>query len=453
MPRNNLYKSMAAGVLFVFSLVPGSKAWAQGDVPLPIPGDAPLPISRPSDPPLTLEQLSVGDRLLPEYNAPGIRYGDIIYKPVIDFGESFDSNIFGSHDLVRSDFYTWLRPEFHAATDWGTNALNLDVTADLDKYAAHGSEDVANMTAEAGGRLDIHHDQYLQASAGYSIQHEPRYSAESEAAAQFASGSLVALYPTQYSVASGRFSYVYVPRRIGFALDGSVDDYQYSNEPTSSGVLAINSDRDRAEFALSPRVSYELQQGTQVFAQVAGNRRQYDSTVDATPDHFMRTSTGYTAAVGADLNEGGIVSGRFYVGYQDQRYDDPRLTDNAGLYLGGSLVWNVTRLTSLKLLLSRDVQETIQTGSSGFWATVADARVEHELMRNVVLSSDGFYELDQYQGIGRNDNMVALAAGAHWKINANLSTGLTGMWQNRQSNQSVNSFEKELLMVDLKLAY
>jgi hypothetical protein len=221
----------------------------------------------------------------------------------------------------------------------------------------------------------------------------------------------------------------------------------------NGGGIAINSDRNRAEFALVPRVSYELETGTRVFAQISGNRRQYNSSVDASPNHYRRSSSGYAAVGGVQLNRGSVLSGEFFAGYQDQLYDDPRLSDNAGLYLGGSILWNVTPLTSFRLIASRSVQETILTGSSGYWDTEIDGRAEHELLRNLVLTGDAIYSRNEYQGISRTDNMVTFAAGMRWKFNPNISMGVNAFYQNRFSNQSVNNFDKQILMVDVKTGF
>jgi hypothetical protein len=441
----------AQAVVVAISLFCGSRAFAQTTPNLGIPLIS-IPVTMGGfQTAIPLERQAAGERLRPEFEEPGLRLGSFIVKPAADLSERYDSNIFGTNSNARSDFITALDPELHIGSNWSSNAVNFDARGDFQKFISHSSEDQANGDFRASGRLDILRGQYLEGAAEYRTDHEARYSAESQATAAQAGG--FSRYPTQYSVLGGRFSYVYAPTRLGFAVDGTVDEYQYSNEPINGGGTAINDDRNRAEFSLSPRVSYELETGTRIFGQVSGNSRQYNTKFDATPNHYQRSSTGYAAIGGVQLNQGGIISGEVFAGYQDQRYDDARLSDNAGLYLGGSLLWNVTRLTSLRFIASRSVQETILTGSSGFWDTEFDARAEHELLRNVILNADIIYGLNQYQGINRNDNMITADAGARWKFNPNFSAGILALWQNRSSTQSVNSFDKQVLMVDVRAGF
>jgi len=248
-------------------------------------------------------------------------------------------------------------------------------------------------------------------------------------------------------------TYVYSPRRVGFEIDAVVNDYQFTNEPTFNGGLAIEGDRNRREFIITPRVSYELTPGYQAFVEAGANWRDYNSTFDATPQHLKRSSSGYTAAVGTQLNLSNLISGQVYVGYQDQDYDDPRLASNSGVYLGASLLWNVTELTSLKFTASRSVQETILVGSSGYWDTELVATVEHELLRNLLLTADARYTINDYQGVSRNDTTIAGDVGGRWKFTEVYSVGVTGLIQHRSSNQRGNDFTRTVIGVDFKAAF
>jgi hypothetical protein len=398
------------------------------------------------------EDQPVAERFHPEYEPTGFRLGSYIVKPSIDVGELFNSNILGSENFERSDFITQVRPAVSLASDWDSSALSLSAQGDIQRYARYSSEDVDNMLLRGDGRIDIARGQSLALDASYQIAHDARYSPESLAAAGAAGAGFYARYPTEYSLATGQLTYVYAPRRLGFELQARINDYQYTNVPTLNGGLAIVGDLNRREYSISPKVTFEVGPGYQVFAEGWGNFREYKAP-DATPAHFQRSSAGYALAVGTKLDLGKLITGEIYVGYQDQRYDDARLPSNSGIYVGGSVLWNVTRLTSLRFAVSRAIQETIVPGSSGFWDTQVKATADHELLRNIILTAQAGYELQDYQGIGLNNSTVTAQAGGRWKLTQDYSVGVSAGLQRRWSNRSFNSFTQALIGIDFKAAF
>lgn len=411
---------------------------------------APEPVESATKP--APEDQPVGERFHPEYEAPGFRFGSYVVKPSIDVGEIFNSNILGSQDFERSDFITQVRPAVSLASDWDSNALSLLAQGDIQRYARYSSEDVDNMLLRGDGRIDLARGQTLAINASYQIAHESRYSPESLAAAGATGGGFYARYPTEYSLATGQVTYVYAPRRLGFELQAAVNDYQYTNQPTFNGGLSIEGDLNRREYSISPKLTFEVGPGYQVFAEGWGNFREYKAP-DATPAHFRRSSAGYALAVGTKLDLGKLITGEIYVGYQDQRYDDARLDANSGIYLGGAVRWNITRLTSVKFAVSRAIQETIVPGSSGYWDTQATVTADHELLRNIILTAQGGYELQEYQGIGLNNSTATAQIGGRWKLTQDYSVGVSAGLQRRWSNQAFNSFTQALIGIDFKAAF
>jgi len=426
-------------------LCAGAGAYGQNLAPESVPS-----LTQPDFP---QAKLSVSERPHPEYDQVGYRFASYILKPTIAVSETLDSNILGSSSFEQSDFFTSVKPSVSLDSDWRSNAISFYAEGDIARYARYTSENVDNFLLRGSGRLDIEREQTLTLDASYQVEHESRYSPESQAAVSLAGGGNYAIHPTEYALTTAQLTYVYSPSRLGFEIAASVNNFAFNNEQTLNGGLAINSDRNRNEFVVTPRVSYELTPGYQVFVEGWGNRREYDSKFDATPGHFQRSSSGYAVATGGEVNIGDVLTGELYIGYQDQMYDDDRLSSNAGVYLGGSVLWNITPLTSLRLTVTRSIQETILVGSSGFWDTEINVTAEHELLRNIILTAQVGYSINDYQGIDRNDSTVAGALGARWKFTQVYSVGVSGEIQHRSSNLDVNSFTRALVAVDLRAGF
>jgi hypothetical protein len=425
-------------------------AGARGQQITPPPEPVPSATAQTAGP--APEDRPVSERFQPEYDPIGFRLGSFLFNPSIDVGELWNSNILGSQDFEQSDFITRVQPAVSLASDWDTNSVSLIAQGDIQRYARYSSEDVDNMLVRGDGRLDIERGQTLSLDASYQIAHEARYSPESLFAAGSAGAGLYARYPTEYSLSTGQVTYVYAPRRLGFELQASVNDYQYTNEPTLNGGLAIQGDLSRTEYSISPKVTYEVSPDFEVFGEGWGNFREYKAP-DATPQHYQRSSSGYAVAAGTKLDLDRIITGEIYIGYQDQEYDDHRLAPNSGVYIGGSVLWNVTRLTSLKFAVSRSIQETNIAGSSGYWDTLITVSADHELLRNLILSAQAGYELQNYQGIDLNNSLLTAQLGGRWKFTRGYSLGVNAGIQRRWSNAAFGNFTQALIGIDVKATF
>ncbi len=431
---------MKAATAMALILIAGA-ARAQVAQPVSVPD-----LTQPAVPP---EFVPVDQRPHPEYDSPGLHYGGFILDPSLDVSEEFNSNIYGL-PIVRSDFITTLTPAMDITSNWDSDAFGFHAEGDIAKHIKYFREDTSNAILQANGRLDIFHDQTLSLQAGYQALHEDRSSPDSIAQAQAAGVGVLALFPTPFNVLNGRFDYVYSPSRIGYELIGTVNKYSFSNVAAGDGGLVINSDQNREEYTLTPRLSYSFNSNFKLFVQGSGDIRSYDTARDASPDHFQRSSSGFGVALGSVFDIDRVVTGQFYIGYQSQNYDDPRLSSIDGVAFGGSVLWNITQLTSLKLSATRSTQETILQGASGLFDTTVEASVQHEFLRNVLLSVGVTFNNADYKGIRQTDDTYGIDAGLRWKINRYLTTGASVIYTKRSSNVGIDRFNRDQVMIDIK---
>jgi len=99
------------------------------------------------------------------------------------------------------------------------------------------------------------------------------------------------------------------------------------------------------------------------------------------------------------------------------------------------VIWNVTRLTTLTLNASRAVNTTNPSigNGTGYLTSVGALNVDHELLRNVLLNANVGYEIDEFQGLSRTDNVFTAGAGVKYLVNRNLYLGGTYTYQQRSS--------------------
>jgi uncharacterized protein (PEP-CTERM system associated) len=79
--------------------------------------------------------------------------------------------------------------------------------------------------------------------------------------------------------------------------------------------------------------------------------------------------------------------------------------------------------------------------------------VEHELLRNVILTANGTYSNQDYQGITRTDNVYSGSIGGRYLITRNFSAGLTGTYSRRNSNAVNSSYNQQIVLANLRMQY
>jgi hypothetical protein len=388
------------------------------------------------------EETSVGERVPAGYVATGGQVGDFLIYPTADLQEYYNSNVFVTETGKKSDVATFFDPAITANSNWNTDALNFLVTGQIERYANQVSENQSNFSAASNGRYDISNGVFLTGAIGYEYAHEDRTSPDT---------IFNQAFPTAYQVMSGRLGYVHDAGQLGFRVDTGADYYTYNNNVTSTGTPIPETDRNRIEYGVTPRVSYELTPGYEAYVQTPVNLRQYQATVDA--NGLKRDSYGYEFDAGTAFKITNLVNGQVYLGYEDQVYQDARLSSPAGLTFGGNVLWNATQEDSVRLTLARTVEETTVSTASSFLQSSVALDVEHQLRANVLLTAGGSYSDQNYQGLNRDDNVYAANAGIRYLINEYLSANVTAVYAVRLSNVSPNGYHQETLLASLHFQY
>lgn len=381
---------------------------------------------------------TVAQRQRPDYDAIGVRLGGFMLLPTLSLQESYNSNIFASEDDEESDFITSIEPALNLRSNWNNHALNLHADSKVSRYADNSSEDFEDYTLSADGRLDVLRDLRLFGGAGYRVRHIARYDPDSPTNTA---------EPAEYEVYGANAGIEKVFNRLSLRFDAARDQYRYDNIRLNDGTTRDEGDRDRDQTTLSLRTGYEIGPLRQVYLLGSYNWRDYERRVDDAG--FERNSDGYLLAVGTEYDLTGITFLDGYIGYRVQEYDDPRLKEMSGWAAGLKLTWNVTQLTTLTGSLNRSVEETTQNGASGYFATRASIRADHELLRNLILNASVGFENDEFEGINRDDDYFLAGLGARYLMNRFLSVSGGYGYRTRDSNLPNADFDENVVFIRL----
>jgi len=213
-------------------------------------------------------------------------------------------------------------------------------------------------------------------------------------------------------------------------LTGKLDAKKFDYDD-QGGAFNQNT-RDRDEFYYGGKAEYALSPDTAIFASLVGNTKEYDVDtrgraaspgVPAIVANRARDSEGYVASVGANFDLSQSIRGEVEAGYMEQTYDN--YADLDGFNAKGRVEWFPTELTTLNVAASRSIEDSVAANSAGYISNSASVGVDHELMRNVLLSASASYGKDKYAFIDRDDKRTSFNATGTYLLNRNVGLFLT----------------------------
>lgn len=349
---------------------------------------------------------TVADRDRPELDPSGVSLGGFQLFPQLGLTVGQNDNIFADGLTRRDDVIYVTAPEIRLESDWGTHALDLGVAAEDFRYVDFSTEDHTNFRAWVDGQLDISRSSVLRAGAEHAVRHEGRDSAD----------DVRGLERTRFTVDSVETRYGLRPGVRKFNAGFGVDylRHDYDNVLGFDGPIN-NDDRDRKRIRATMRMGYDALPNNSLFFQTSVQSTEYDFQFDDAG--FERSSNGYEFAVGTTLDYSGITFGEIFVGYLSHTYDDPRYADIDDFSFGAEVAWNISGLSTLTFGASRTVEPTTVTPAAGVLATMYRIGVDHELLRNLILSLAWSSVNDDFRGIERVDKVENAEFRARYLMN------------------------------------
>jgi hypothetical protein len=387
------------------------------------------------------QQETVSSRPRPEYDALGLRAEGFYFYPRWTQTEMFDDNIFATPSGGKSDLISIFSPGFQVRSDFNQHALSFGARADIGKYMISPTENYDDWALFGDSRIDVSRDIGLVGSLTFAHRHEDRGSPD----------AVNGKTPTTFYALAPSLGGYWQLGRFSVRTETGLTRYDYNNVEDNVGNVIIQNDRDRTEYSGGARFGYEIVPNYEAFVSGSYNNRVYNDKVDQ--DGFRRSSHGWEVDTGAAIDLTGVLFGNVFAGYHQQYYQDSRFQTSSGVGFGADMTWNVTKLTTVKALIQRQTEETTQIDASGYNSMNFGASVDHELLRNVILSANGSYQINDYKGVSRTDDLIRAGAGGKYLINRYASLGLAYNFLNRKSDVAGEGFtiNQVLLTLDLQM--
>jgi len=389
----------------------------------------PLPVLDRDNPvPVAPEDTPVATRQQPGYEQVGIREGSWIFLPSFMAGAFYDTNVFASNLLKRSDIAEVFEPSLRAHTLWEQHGIDLNLDAQQFVYDRNSGLDQTNASLRGNAWYDVTSDFAILSS--FEISH-----------LNVGVGSLAspagAVQPTPYNYLSGDVSLRKEFNRLTTSVGFRTDSYSFQSTRDLNGDLISLDSLDGQIYTLHGRADYAVSPNLGWFAGAEGNDRNLRGTPGASLD-----SQGYRVLSGVTLALTNLITGEFGAGWVSQHFDDPIIGTIQGPSYRAIVRWSPTRLLDVNFKAEQIVTQTSQLTSAGVLADEFQVGADYELMRNVIVSATGAYETDRFFGMVRKDHVIATDERIKYMVNRYGSIALYHQYTNRDSDLPIFSYDK-----------
>ena len=367
--------------------------------------DSPIPLE------VTTGQLiGVLDRPRPEYDAVGAPVGAFTFLPKVQVGTIYTSNVYGSSTNAVSDGILTVDPSFELRSNWSRNALRISSGGNFRRFFHQTARNENGYFVATNGQIDISPELTVFGTAEQRQSYEPQYESDTP---NFAL-STIRYHRTTAAIRTvftgGRF-------RISGALDVEANDYD--SVKLQSGTVASQSFRDRLQSRLSARVEYAVRLDSALFVEANVRNHNFSNTYIA-PGQLNRDGTDYRVVGGIATKISTLARAWVGAGFIQRDFKSSIYPTISGFAYDAKVSLYPSGLTTLTFRAKRDILDSATTGS-GYFADDFQARVDHELLRAVLLYGQVDYEHNSFRGLVRTDNIWQGQAGVNYLLNRRIT--------------------------------
>lgn len=300
------------------------------------------------------EDTPFSERLLSEFESPGISAGPFTVKPALEVGIEYNDNVFAVKDGKTYDWITTAAPRVDIQSGWARHAMGISAGIKGGMYGRERDESYVDGHAFIDGQLDMLEASYLKARAGIEQLHEERGDPD-----------VFAIYnePVVYNRAEGTLAARLKPGKAALDIGGTFVNLDYQSVELAEGTSQNLDHRNRDMYSADARLSYDMLPSVSPFLLYRHNWRRYEN--DST-DPETRDSEGYQARLGTGFDIGGRLTGEIFGGYFSQEYDyRDGDEDISGPWYGMSLHYNVSESRSIQGDVQKEIKETTMDGARG----------------------------------------------------------------------------------------
>ncbi|WP_135466845.1 outer membrane beta-barrel protein [Crenalkalicoccus roseus] len=383
--------------------------------------------------------VTVPTRPRPEFDPLGVRLGGFRLDAALQAGVGWDSNVFGRRGNQVSDGYATQRLDASLNSLWSTHALGFSADLEARQQFSRSELDWTDWSIGGFGRYDFSVDTSVRAEYRHYRAHLDVYDFDVQRAGVFR--------PVPYDSDEISVSGTTRLNRIGLLAIGTYRTFRFEDVGGQGPFSRVSTnDFDTVIGALG--TSYFFAPGRAANLVVRLQDISYRDSIARGRDSFT-----WEALAGLQYDFDGVWQARLSIGWRERDYRAPQFRNLSGPAVEGSLTWAPTLITTLRLAVASTIEESIRQDSVGYRRYNGSLTIDHELLRNVILTGQARLERREYERPTQTVTDGVLTLGANWLINRNLALiGSYSHYNRLSASGGISEWDRNLLQVRLRIA-
>lgn len=379
--------------------------------------------------------VAVLDRQRPDYDPVGIHVGSFRFFPAVTTSANLTNNVFRQSD-EKADAFLRGRAEGVLKSDWNRHALTLNGFFQKDLHAEYTTENNFSYAARANGRLDIFDGDVVTARAAREHIVQDRGNT---------GDILTTRRPVRYdeSEVDAGIRLGGKARFVG-RINLGYRNRDYADSVTPDRLPFDQDFRNYEDYIASGQIGYKIGAEKEVFVSASHTWRRYDFDL---PERRDTNITEVLVGIEGDITP--VIRGRLGVGYLEADFISNAIKDQKGIALDASVDFMVTELTTITAVARRELRNVAGVNSSSATGTTVRIGIDHEFLRNVIVSPSLAYDVADYVGSGRTAKLVIGDVTGRWLVSKRLRA--TGSLTYRRRDASGFNIQRDYSSFDFSL--
>lgn len=405
---------------------------------------------------------TVLSRARPEYDPLGIRVGSFVIHSELTEALGYSDNVYGQQSGTSS-LQVDTQGRLRVNSDWGRNSLGGEITFDDRHTPSASTQDRTDWTVSLGGSYDIGRDTLSIAYSHLSLHQDPT---DIDARTAFNLPGFFSTQPLPFTLDDFRAGYSINLGRIALVPSIDYQRIRFSNlrvvsigggpvpAPVGGTVFGVPLDqsyRDRDIVQAAVTARYEIAPLRNALVIVRDTNTSYISD-RASIFGPSRSSNAIGVLAGLDYASSAVWRYRVLVGVEYRDFNSPAYKNRTAPVAEGDVIWQPTGLTTVTGRLARTVEDAADESVSGYEYTSARLGIDHEYLRNVLLSGYVSLQRADYLQSRQSETLYGLGAGATYLVNRNLKVALTYDYSNRQADRGFGgNYDQNLVLLQFRV--
>jgi len=352
----------------------------------------------------------VRERPQPGWEPVSKRLGAFELYPEVAVGVGATSNVKKAETDEQGDRYVRLRPGARLFSTWSRHGVGLAAWTAHTRYDRSSEDNATEYLVSGAGRLDIQRDLWLDGRLSRARLVTSRTDPDVPV------DTLEPVYNEQ-SLAS--LSLFKTTARMQFAAAVTAQSDDYGVVARAGGARADFNRRDRDYFSYGGRATYALSPDFAAFAAVLRETSERPNAVGDRLDYDNVSLLG-----GANFDLTNLARGEIGVGYLRQTYEAAGLGSDSGFAWNAEFQWFPSQLTTVSFNAARRSAPQLDESSPGGISTSAGVTIDHELLRNVIVSGRLSRGDVDFALIDRKDEQTRAGVSVGYRMNRRLRADL-----------------------------